>query len=235
MAIETGADGIEMDVRLARDGVPVVIHDANLRRTGLRNDRVSDLTSDELGGIDIGSWFNARAPYRARAEFCDETVPTLAQVLALASDVAGPVYVELKFAPGPVAPLVKAVCDVLDDSPIRDRVIVKSFRLEGIEQVRRIHPGLKTAALFEPSMSTLLRPRAMITAALDSGAGHISLHRSLARRPLIRLARAHGLAVTLWTVDGPKWANWGVENDIFALVTNDPAPLLAATAALARP
>jgi glycerophosphoryl diester phosphodiesterase len=55
-----GADGIEFDVRLAADGVPVCIHDATLRRTARRPGAVSRLTSAELSEIDVGSWFTPR-------------------------------------------------------------------------------------------------------------------------------------------------------------------------------
>ena len=53
-ALDDGADGIELDVRLARDGVPVVIHDGTLQRTGLTPDQVARMTSDELARIDVG-------------------------------------------------------------------------------------------------------------------------------------------------------------------------------------
>ena len=62
MAIDAGADGIEFDVQLAKDGVPVVIHDFDLKRTGAYDVRVADLTSAELSGVDAGSWFNAVHP-----------------------------------------------------------------------------------------------------------------------------------------------------------------------------
>src|SRR5215208_2524413 len=63
-AIATGADGIEFDVRLTRDGVPVIIHDSTLRRTGGLQRRVSDLAASELEQVDVGSWF---APAFAQA------------------------------------------------------------------------------------------------------------------------------------------------------------------------
>src|SRR4029453_3971142 len=78
-AIGDGADGIEFDVRLARDGVPVVIHDASLKRTGLIDRPVCELTSAELGQVDVGSWFTARAQ-NPKQPFSGETLPTLAQV-----------------------------------------------------------------------------------------------------------------------------------------------------------
>src|SRR5687767_5965470 len=82
-AIEGGADGIEFDLQLAKDGVPVVIHDDDLKGTASRDQRVRDLTSRQLGKIDVGSWFNATHPKRARPEFAHETVPTLARTLKL--------------------------------------------------------------------------------------------------------------------------------------------------------
>jgi len=47
--MDLGADGIELDVRQSRDGVPVVIHDATLKRTGVRNEAVAHLTARQLG------------------------------------------------------------------------------------------------------------------------------------------------------------------------------------------
>ncbi|HEY5402272.1 MAG TPA: glycerophosphodiester phosphodiesterase family protein, partial [Pyrinomonadaceae bacterium] len=56
-AIEVGADGIEFDVRLTRDGMPVVIHDDNLRRTGGRPDLIRSVSLADLTQVDVGSWF----------------------------------------------------------------------------------------------------------------------------------------------------------------------------------
>lgn len=225
LALEAGADGIELDVRLAKDGVPVVIHDADLRRTGLRNARVADLSSSELGGADVGSWFNAKYPLRARPEFADETIPTLAQVMELADRLTGPFFIELKFDGEDVIPLVSAVCSLLAETAISKKVIVKSFRLDAIATFRRLLPGVAAAALFEPTAATLLRPYRMIDAADEAGASHISLHRSLARPRLVRLAREAGLEVIVWTVDSARWNTRAMREGVFALVTNDPAEL----------
>src|SRR2546423_8519224 len=80
-AVRDSADGIEFDVRLARDGVPVIIHDATLRRTALRPGAVSDFTASELQRIDVGSWFNKKHPKAAQKEYEQETIPSLAQLL----------------------------------------------------------------------------------------------------------------------------------------------------------
>jgi glycerophosphoryl diester phosphodiesterase len=79
-AFRDGADGIEFDIRLARDGVPVVIHDATLMRTAQIPGSVSDFTGSELGRIDVGSWFNRHYPTAARGEYQQETIPSLVQL-----------------------------------------------------------------------------------------------------------------------------------------------------------
>src|SRR5438270_9075286 len=83
MALDAGADGVEFDVQLAKDGVPVVIHDANLRRTANRRDTIKYLTSTELASIDVGSWFNRKYPRRTKPAYANEHIPTLDQVFDL--------------------------------------------------------------------------------------------------------------------------------------------------------
>src|SRR5258705_46647 len=93
-AMSDGADGIEFDVRLSRDQVPVVIHDATLNRTAGIDQPVSELTAAELRAVDVGSWFNRNEP--ATSPFACEKLPTLAQVFDLFSANRGVLYVEMK-------------------------------------------------------------------------------------------------------------------------------------------
>ena len=228
-AIDAGADGIEFDVQLASDGVPVVIHDFDLKRTASRNERVCDLTSSQLATLDVGSWFNIKHPTRAKAEFAAETVPTLAQVLELLRGFTGIIYLELKCDETNFKPLVAAVCGLIRSSPMLPRMIVKSFRLAAIPEVRHLLPEVQTAALFEPSIMTILRRRKYIIAiAREFGAHQISLHRSLATPYLCALAAKAQMPVTVWTVDHPKWLALCKKRGIGALITNDPSRMLRA-------
>src|SRR5258707_6037712 len=93
-----GAAGVELDVRLASDGVPVVIHDASLRRTGLREGVVAKMSSRELAQTDVGSWFKSSHPRLARAEHWRQAVPSLAQVFDFfykRSNRSALIYVEM--------------------------------------------------------------------------------------------------------------------------------------------
>ena len=86
LAAADGAEGIEFDVRLTRDGEAVVIHDADLKRTRLREGIVSGMTAAELAEIDVGTWFNRKHPAQANPVFAEERVATLAAALELLKD-----------------------------------------------------------------------------------------------------------------------------------------------------
>ena len=62
-AIEDGAEGIEFDVRLSKDGKAVVFHDADLKRIAGRDEKIIDLSFAELQKIDMGTWFNRVFPH----------------------------------------------------------------------------------------------------------------------------------------------------------------------------
>ncbi len=228
LALDVGADGVEFDVQLAKDGVPIVIHDSTLERTGLRIERVADLTSKQLAKIDVGSWFNKNFPKKAKLEFANETVPTLSQALDLLKDTKGLIYIELKCGDAEYEPLAKAVCDTIRDSHLLPQIIVKSFKLAAIPLVRFYLPEVQTSALFEPTIMDFLRRRKHIIAiAHEFGAHQISLHYSLVTRKLIALATEAHIPVTIWTADDPKWKSRCAKLGIRALITNDPAKIIA--------
>jgi glycerophosphoryl diester phosphodiesterase len=229
-ALHDGADGIEFDVRLASDGVPVVIHDANLRRTAGRNVEIASLSSLELAHVDVGSWFNRRFPARARAEFANERVATLAHVLDEFAPRCRALYLELKCSRADVLRLAAATVEILRaHAEAARRVVVESFALEAVAEVKRLAPDVRTAALFE---RTLRRPhpraRAMIERALAHGADEIALQRTLITRRTVEAARDAGLQTVVWTADHPAWARRARELSLRAVITNTPARLRAA-------
>lgn len=222
-AIEVGADGIEFDVRLARDGVPVVIHDETLKRTARRAGRISEMTSGELAAVDVGSWFNAAFPTRARPDFAVEKIKTLRQTLEFLADFRGRVYIELKYTESDLESLSLAVCESIGESPLLPQIIVKSFALAAVPLIRKYCPSARTAALFEPTVQSVLRKRKhIIDMAVEVGADELSIHRALATGRLARLAADRNMPVAVWTVDGPSWLNRKFQ----ALITNDPTRMI---------
>ena len=217
-AIAVGADGIEFDVRLASDGVPVVIHDSTLRRTGGMNQRVADLSSQELGKIDVGSWFKP-------GSFAGETVPSLAELFELFRTNNLSLYLEMKCdSPAEYGPLAEACCGMIDEYSFKDRVVVECFELPALEVVKEIDPDIKTAALFD----RVFIDQSIVTRATEIGAMAVALHHRLARKNLVGKSKEAGLHVAVWTVDDPIWLDRARAIGIDAIITNDPARMLKA-------
>jgi glycerophosphoryl diester phosphodiesterase len=232
-AFTDGAVGIEFDVRLSRDGVPVVIHDANLRRTGRRRDLIAALSAAELKQVDVGSWFNRAYSPLGRDGYPRERLPTLDEtffLLAKQRPKPRAIYVELKTqrAEGTSDDLAAAVIELIHCYSLHKPAVVVSFNLGAIAKVKELDPSIRTGALFEPKRSVIkaIRKHPMITAALDRGANQILLHRSIVSRRLVSLAREANLLPVVWTVDDPRWVSRATELGIHALITNNPAKMV---------
>jgi glycerophosphoryl diester phosphodiesterase len=211
-ALEVGADGIELDVHLAADGVPVVIHDATVERTTDAVGLVADWRADELATVDAGRWF---AP-----AFAGEGVPTLAEVLKL---VAGRLRVNVEIKAAAVVPALLALLPRFPET----EVILSCFDRAVTAQLRRADPHLPLAVLAEgPSWHRLI-PEAV---ALRASALH--LHAGMVTRPLMGAARAAGLPVYVWTVDDAGEARTLIRAGVSGLFSNDPGRLRGQVGAL---
>ena len=226
-AIDAGADGIELDVRLAKDGVAVVFHDSSLKRIAGRKGKIAHYTSTELGSIDAGSWFNRVAPKLADATYKNESVPTLTETLEFLKEFKGLIYIELKCKEADAERLAKAVCDVICSSKLLPQIVVKSFKLNAIPFVKEFCPSVRTAALFAPKILNIIRKdKHLLNLAEEAGADELSLHFTLATRKLMRKAAKRNLRVIIWTADHPRWIRRGLKLGLAAIITNDPARLL---------
>jgi glycerophosphoryl diester phosphodiesterase len=215
-AIAAGADGIEFDVRLTRDGVPVVIHDSTLRRTGGLNQRIADLTEQDLSKVDVGSWFKP-------GSFANETVPRLGDVFELFAANNLSLYLEMKCdSPVEYGPLAEACSRMIDEYALKARVVVECFQLPALGILKEIDSNIKTAALFD----RVPMGQSIVARATDIGAMAVALHHRLARKDLVGKSKQAGLHVAVWTVDDPIWIDRARATGINALITNDPKRML---------
>jgi glycerophosphoryl diester phosphodiesterase len=207
LAIAQGADGVELDVQLTRDGVAVVMHDRTLKRTaGLRR-RVSSIEASRVAELDCGSWFDAR--------YCGERIPTLRQVLELFDDRY---VVNLELKAGRGAELVDAVVEIVRARGAFERVVLSSFDHRLVRRARDVAPEIARATLMHP-LDVGMPSRAAL--AVDAAA--VVLSRRQLRRDRVDDAHRRDLAVVVYTVDAPRdvarCARFGVD----AIITNDPA------------
>jgi glycerophosphoryl diester phosphodiesterase len=125
--------------------------------------------------------------------------------------------------------LAAEVVRLTRESQIANRVVIESFDLSAIAEVKRIDSGIRTAALFEPKLSqpiSSVRRLNMINLALDIGADEIALHHTLANRRVIERAKRDRLEIVIWTVDDPDWISRARLLGVKALIANDPGMMV---------
>jgi glycerophosphoryl diester phosphodiesterase len=189
---------------------------------------VLNFSSTELSEMDAGTWFNRRYPRKARSEYVGATIPTLADVFELLGKREALFYVEMKCGPKDRVALAAGVARLIRAHTLSSRVIMESFDLAAIAEIKRLDAGIRTAALFDRKLS---RPapsaRRMIEQAIRCEADEIALHHSLATRRAVAEAALHGLETVVWTADNPAWVERAIKRGVRAVITNNPARLCA--------
>jgi glycerophosphoryl diester phosphodiesterase len=214
-----GADGLELDVHLSRDGVVVVHHDRQLDRTTDLGGEVSWFTADELARADAGYRFARGGDWPFRG--LGTGVPTLAAVLARYPDV--PIVIELK---GGGTELARAVVGAVRAADAVDRVCLGSFGWRVLREARALEPRMATSAAREEVRWALYRSwcRWPVSRAAYEGyqVPEVSGRTRIVSSQFVADAHRAGLGVQVWTVDTAESAErlirWGVD----ALITDRP-------------
>lgn len=186
LAIEQGARMIELDVRLSRDGVPVVIHDATLTRTTNGQGEVETLPASTLLSADAGAWFDAR--------FRGERIPRLADVISFVRTHGVQLDIEMKLGDGPYHGLCEAVAAVLSETAFHDGCFVSSFHHEALDGLARLDPRVAIARLYARDVPTDTQLAEVPSVAVQ----HLLVDAALVDR-----VHAGGGRIHVWTVDDP--------------------------------
>ena len=200
-ALALGVDGIELDVRVTRDGTPVVFHDATLTRLTGRRRAIARLALADLRAIRVRG----------------EPIPTLAEVLAL---VRRRVVVQIEIKAGvPAAPVVR----VVQQARAASHVLLSSFAAATVGAARTLAPRIPRLLISGGETTKALAP---LLARLD--AAGVSLdHRAIPSPVFIAELQQRGWRVWCWTVNDPpamrRLAAWGVD----AILSDIPALLRA--------
>jgi glycerophosphoryl diester phosphodiesterase len=225
-AVAMGVDGLELDVRLSRDGVVVVHHDRLLGRTTNLSDAVDGQTAAELARADAGFHFDGTHGFPCRG--LGIGVPALQTVLQRYRDVR--VIIELKLND---AGLARAVIEIVRQQDAVDRVCLGSFGLRALRAARIIAPEVATSAAREEVRWALYRSWFHWPVSRVGYDGYQIPEFSGSTRVVsprfVAGARRAGLGVQVWTVDeeadARRLLSWGVN----ALITDRPDVILAVT------
>ena len=223
LALGLGVDAVEVDVRLAADGVPVVLHDPTLDRTTSGRGPLSVQRAAALRALD--------ATIGGRGRFPAELLPLLAEVLALLRGRAA-AHIELKGEPRVAPELVEAVVDLLDECG-EPAPLLLSFDWDALAHAHARAPNLALKALAPhwPASGTMALER--LSAA---GVGWLGLGYAALTPVRLAMVRAMGLRLGIWTVNHVASLRRGLRLGVDALTTDRPdrlLPLLASAPASA--
>jgi glycerophosphoryl diester phosphodiesterase len=214
-----GSDGIELDVRLSRDGRVVVVHDRTLERTTDARGEVAALTADELARVDAGYHFarGADRPFRGQGI----GVPTLDAVLERYRDCL--IAVELKVNS---VQLARAVVLAIRAADAVERVCVGSFGLRVLRAVRVLDPAVATSAARPEVRWAMYRSWCRWPVAAAAYCGYQVPEYSGSTRVVSSqfVADAHeaGLGVQVWTIDAEPDARRLLDCQVDGLITDRP-------------
>ncbi len=210
LAVALGADGIELDVKLSKDGVPVIMHDLTVDRTTDGHGRVADLTLAELKKLDAGAKKDAR--------FAGERVPTLAEVFEAVADKLW-INVELTNYTTRGDGLVRVVVELIGKMNLGRRVLLSSFDPFAIRAAKVFDPALPVAQLTAQGMPVYLRD-----AWLAPIAPHEARHPDAVQLKQRGVAhyRRKGCRVNVWTVNDPDDMRRFVSQGVDGLITDVP-------------
>lgn len=189
-AIDAGADMIELDCQLSRDGHVVVFHDEQLRRTAGARGALRMKTLAQLKALDIGRW--------RRASFRGERILTLEEALEV---LAGRVdlCLEIKNFPKSLPGIELKILFILSHYDYLDRTIVSSFDTASLARVRELAPEIALGVLCSRA-----RRDDPLEIARRIGAASLHVQKSLATREFCGAAWEEGLDVFVWTVNEPQ-------------------------------
>ncbi len=198
-ALELGADTLELDVHLSKDGELIVMHDPKVDRTTNGTGYIKDLTVEELKHLDAGKLFE---------EYRGEKIPLLQEVFDLAKGKATFV-IEIKngpiFYPGIEGKLVQ----LIEKNDLVDDVIVIAFYHPSLKKIKELNPRIKTGILF---VGAFIDPWAV---AEQVGADALHPMYEYVTEEMVTAAHKRGYVVHPWTINDPvqleQWHKYGVD------------------------
>ena len=215
-AVALGADYLEFDVHLTRDGEVVVIHDPTLDRTTTGTGPVVDRPAAELRAL--------RLKDRSQAVTA-ENIPTLDEVAALAAAGGRRLLLEIKVDsnkaryPG----IEERVLAILDRHGMAAATVVMAFEAETWRRVRALRPEVRAGALYSaralPSAAAVSRA---LSEAGAAGVGFMGLAYSLVTPEAVAEARKAGVVLGAWTVNEPDVMRMLIDQGIGVLITDRP-------------
>lgn len=232
LALSQGADYIELDVQMTRDGAIVVVHDRTLARTArgpasVRTRGVVDTTLAEIKRCEVGGWFNDTYPGRASESYRGLEIPTLDEVFSrYGNDVN--FLIEVKY-PGSSPGIEKALLEVIDShahlvepGDICHRIVIQSFEPSALQKIHAMDGNLPLVQLYRHGRERLVRRSLQESARYAVGIAPSFLDASHA---LVSAAHDRGLLVWPYTVNSTSRMKRLIRRGVDGIITDLPGRL----------
>lgn len=208
-AIEQGADAIELDVHLSKDGYIVVAHDSRLERVSNGTGYINDYTLAELKLLNFNKLFPG-------SPVC--SIPLLSEIFALVKPSVLTVNIELKTTERLYPELPEKLLALTKEYGMEDRVIYSSFNHYSLVQIKKIDPAAKIGLLYELGM---VDPW-IYANYVHADAIHPHYHVIAALPETVARCHESGVKVNVWTVDDPDAVTLMLKCGVDGIITNKP-------------
>ena len=203
-AISVGVDFIELDVQQTRDGVLVVMHDSNLKRTTGVNKDIWDVDYADIQNLDAGSWFD---PAYANAR-----IPTLEETLQFV-DKRAKLNIEIKPTKHGSDTLEQDVAELITRYQYTDACYVTSFSYGSLKKVKEANPEIRTGYLMSVAYGQFYSLKYADT---------FSLNKVFVTSQVVNAAHQQGKQIFAWTVNGMSEVRSLCNLHVDSIITDDP-------------
>ncbi|MBM3763201.1 MAG: glycerophosphodiester phosphodiesterase [Acidobacteria bacterium] len=235
-ALAQGVDALELDLAVTKDNVLVVSHDPEMNSKICKGPEglprtIRQLTLAQVKQFDCGSLQNPEFPKQKTVP--GTRIPTFAEVLKLAKKHKVDLNVETKIFPAKpeLTPspeeFAKLVLDEVRKHKLTSRLILQSFDWRTLNAAKKLDPKVRLSALHPTDMSDAARKRDYVSEAKAAGYGIVSPHFRLTTKADVARAHSLGLQVVPWTANEPKIWDALIEAEVDAIISDDPAALIA--------
>ena len=220
LAMEQGADGIELDVQMTKDGQVVVIHDETIDRVSDGTGAVRDYTLEELKKFHFSNHME---------NYENAVIPTLKEVLDLIKSSNMLLNIELKTGIYWYPNLEEKTMELVKEAGMEDRVIYSSFNHYSIKKILELNPHAECAFLYSDVILNVDK--------YAKNAGVCGLHPSVYHLKMAEFLKEYqesGLKVRVWTVNKKEDMEKFIKADLEAVITNYPDKALEIRNALQK-
>ena len=208
LAADMGADGVELDVQLTKDGVLVVCHDEKVDRTANAKGWIKDYTLEELRKMDF-SYGNLA--------YEGVQIPTMEEVFDLLEPTGLTINIEMKTGIVMYPQLEEKIVELTNRKGWNDRVIYSSFNHYSVKKIKELNPEAKTGLLYADGPIDM--PGYCKTVGAD--ALHPALY-NLQFPGFVQECHDKGIDINVWTVNEEAYMKMAEQWGVHAIITNYP-------------